>query len=156
MRRARVKILKYFGNYSFRQFVLLGSNFHNVELDILIYYFNIFYYFILIYFNSFDSYISHKNELHNLNLKAAKMEAEKRQIKWRVRSQIFQINYFINFFKYYNSYLIHFLQCHELKKLILELENPKAKRPTAKAENRTVAIFYSKPKILKITSKYSI
>ena len=33
-----------------------------------------------------ENYIAAQNELHNLNLKCAKLEAEKREIKWKVRS----------------------------------------------------------------------
>ena len=34
-----------------------------------------------------ENYIAAQNELHNLNLKCAKLEAEKREIKWKVRSE---------------------------------------------------------------------
>ena len=33
-----------------------------------------------------ENYIAAQNELHNLNLKCAKLEAEKREIKWKVSS----------------------------------------------------------------------
>ena len=38
-----------------------------------------------------ENYIAAQNELHNLNLKCAKLEAEKREIKWKVSSK----SYFI-------------------------------------------------------------
>ena len=34
-----------------------------------------------------ENYIAAQNELHNLNLKCAKLEAEKREIKWKVISE---------------------------------------------------------------------
>ena len=42
-----------------------------------------------------ENYIAAQNELHNLNLKCAKLEAEKREIKWKVSSK----SYFITAFR---------------------------------------------------------